>query len=202
MHPSLKTAALFLTVAALATTAEANLALLPGTTAFSNGGDYDTSHTPAKLIDGTRDGRHFENTTYHSAINSTAAAPINFGVTLSEPAALGDIILFNRTDCCGYRIDGSGTAPFTLAVFSGANTVPVFSQEYTFTADVTGPNVSGMTFDVGGVVGDKIQFTQRSANESVNIAEIEVYAVPEPTSAAVLGVTLGALLLSRRRRTA
>lgn len=89
-------------------------------------------------------------------------------VKLDHQYPIGQIKVFNRTDCCSERL-----IPFRLTVYDGAT--PVYSQDVTaFVADITGPNISGMTFNLSGQVGDRVR-VQLLHQDFLSLAEVEVF---------------------------
>ncbi len=177
----------------------------------SNGGVADINgHTgdgiwnysglpPANLNDGERDGV-YSNGLGVDGQGSVAhtlgpAAKQEMGVTISSPTQIGLVDVFNRTDCCGYRIDGTGETPFTLNIYNGPTLV--FTHDYLFTPTISlsvynanSPmpgnidTASGMVIATGGVTGTYVQVVQ-NYNSYMNLAELEAYKTPEPASLAI-----------------
>lgn len=143
-----------------------------------------------------------------SHTDSTDPDPVGDGLFDFWEVALGggdhpidQIIVFNRTDCCADRIN-----PFRITLFNDA--VGVFSQDVaTFTADITGPDIAGMTFDLSGQIGDRVRI-QLLHQEYLQLAEVQVFdqlpqqqPVPEPSTYLMFGTgVLGLLGYGWRRR--
>ncbi len=70
--------------------------------------------------------------TRHTTSDTNAGG--TFGVQLNHLYDITQVNLFDRTDCCGVRIDNSGLTPFTLEILRAGN--PVFTQNYTFTQSI------------------------------------------------------------------
>ena len=149
-------------------------------------------------IDGNRDGNFFHGSVTHTANGDPDPSPGLFewwDVTLSQRYSFEQIIVFNRTDCCTGRIE-----PFRLSVFNGATSV--FSINVpSFVPDITGVDISGMTFTLTGQIGDRVR-VQLTHQDYLSLAEVEAYAtpVPEPSALAFWAVGLIGLVLARSRR--
>ena len=163
---------------------------------------------PSHLNDGDRDGNYGNGSIAHSADNNTSGEFM--GVYFNSPTAINKINIFNRTDCCGFRIDGSGTTPFTVDLFNGGTVganytdgTNVYSQTFTFNPTISltagnGDTASGMSIFLGGHVVNSIRITQNFAAD-MNLAELEAF-VPEPSSLVLAGLGAVALAAGYRRR--
>ncbi len=177
-----------------------------------DGGANYSGLPPANLNDGERDG-YYNNGLGVDGMGNLAhtagsGAGQEMGVTIPTPVAIGSVDLFDRTDCCGYRIDGSGTVPFTLNIYNGATLE--FTQNYLFTPTIFlsgyNPNTNqtetalGMVMFTGGVVGNYVQIVQNN-NDYMNLAQLEAYKTPEPASMAIWGAVIaGGLFVARRKK--
>jgi hypothetical protein len=174
---------------------------------------YAPQNGPTKINDGDRDGNYGgPNSIAHTA---SGGAGNYMGVHFSSSNPLDQVDIFNRTDCCGARIDDGGLVPFTLDIISGGTSANhyldgtiVYTNNYTFnpTISLTGGNgdtASGMVIKLPGTFyGDTVEVIQNNA-DYMNLAEIEVYTSPEPSSlAALAGLGAMGLFVLARRRTA
>jgi alpha-L-fucosidase len=144
--------------------------------------------------DGNRAGNFFvDGSTSHT----------DFGLQWLEvktPAAnlIGKVIVWNRTDCCSERL-----SPFEVQIFNGAamvfTTGPInFNQTIFIPTSTTG--ASGDEINIPGILGDRVR-VQLDRQDYLHLAELEAYAIPEPTSVALLAIGgLGATVFAWRRK--
>ena len=113
-------------------------------------------------------------------------------VQLDQGYTVGAIDIYNRTDCCGGRLNN-----FTVTLYNGDTSV--FTQTYaSFTPSDSGPNWSGMHINVGSVYGDRVR-VQLNGQDYLQLAEVGVSAVPEPEVFTMLLVGLGLLGFMNKR---
>ncbi len=119
-------------------------------------------------VDGNTNGTFGGGSVTHTA----SAAELNtfWRVDLNADRAIDDVILFNRTDCCGTRLSN-----FVVSVLDSGNNV-VSSQAF---AGTVGANQS---FNFGGVIGRTVQVQLNPQNLDagsagvLSIAEVQVFS--------------------------
>ncbi len=177
----------------------ANLALSAngGVASQSSTLDFTIPGTASKAIDGNVSGDYFAGSV--TATNADLGAW--WQVDLAGIGSISDVVVFNRTDCCGDRL-----SPFNLELLLGANIVQSFSSQ-TFAADISGTNVAGMTFEIGGTVADAVRI-QLGGTNWLSLAEVQVNGTqlppmhtPLPAAVWLMGSALAGLgAIARRRR--
>lgn len=153
-------------------TLSTNLAL--GKTAEQSSNYSSTAGLAALAVDGNTNGAWNQNSVTHTTSMSQAW----WQVRLGEDYTIGDIVIWNRTDCCSSRLSN-----FDVFVYNDAGT-----QVYKTTITST-PNPS-VTINTGGVVGSRIRIKLKDANP-LSLAEVQVFSneditpPPPPTGASV-----------------
>jgi hypothetical protein len=184
-----------------------NLLLAPNSYFSNNGAGLNTGDqvglvgdlpTYASMVDGGGSAQ------YRPA-SVTASLVFDLGATYS----LNGLRLWNYAEYWGgSTYNDRGVKDFTLSFSTDGGTT--FSNAQNFTAAIGGgvgglplPNRSaGQAFSFGGISANavKLEITSSQGSEfSSGIAAVRFTAVPEPSSAALLG-GIGTLLLMRRRR--
>jgi hypothetical protein len=159
--------------------------------------------TEDRAVDGITNGNFGANSVTHTA--DTGGGPKYWEVDLGGTFNINEIALWNRSDCCTDRLSN-----FRLSVFNGAT--EVFGADY-FTTTGNAPGLFSTFDDAGGFFarGDRVRVELigglnhgaggQGAQESLSLAEVQVFgvAIPEPsTTLAALGGV--AMLLAYRRR--
>jgi hypothetical protein len=149
-------------------------------------------------IDGDRRGIYFDSQV--AVTDNPDPSPTDDGlfdwwqVELDQDYSIFNILVFNRTDCCGFRL-----APFRVEIFDD-DAVAYTEDVQTFVETITDDSVSGMYFEIPDVTGDRVKITILE-RDFLQLAEVEVNAlvtaVPLPAGIWLLG---SAAVLSIRRR--
>ena len=114
-------------------------------------------------IDGNTDGVFNNGSVTHTNTQNNPS----WQVVFDQPRTLTAANLFNRTDCCGNRLDN-----FRLEVFNGA------AQTFVFNA---GGGIGASTnVPLGGAVGDQVRITLPFNNRVLSLAEVEVFSDLQP----------------------
>lgn len=166
-------------LAAASALAQTNVALTGTATQSSTG--YDG---PAHLaIDGNTDGVHWLGSVSHTQYDAQAW----WQVALAADAAVAQVVVWNRTDCCAERL-----SDYTVSLWNDGALVA--SQFFAGTSPVS----HGFTF--GDLVADTVR-VQLSGTNHLSLAEVQVFAAaPVPEPAAWLTMAGGLALLLQRRK--
>jgi hypothetical protein len=138
----------------------------------------------ARAIDGNTDGNYGSNSVTHTNSDTNAFWEVNLG----KDFGVDEVILFNRTDCCGDRLSN-----FRVSIFNDGN--EVYGENF------LGIAPTQLRFDVPNLVGDRVR-VQLNGTNFLSLAEVQVFGaeIPEPTTG-LLGL-IGVAALARRRRAA
>lgn len=168
---------------ATAASAQTNLALTGVATQSST-----SFNGPAwKANDGNTSGNYV----FDSLSHTDFQAQPWWQVALGADAAIDDVVVWNRTDCCAERL-----SDYTVSLWNDGTMVG--SQFFAGTSPVT------QSFSFGALVADTVR-VQLSGTHYLSLAEVQVYAattpVPEPGTWALMLGGLAALgRVARRRR--
>ena len=113
----------------------------------------------SRAIDGNINGVFDRNSITHTGNDDNAW----WALDLDQEYTIGEIVIYNRTDCCSDRLSN-----FTITVRDEAGNITM--QESITTA----PNPS-VTIDVNGANASSIQIQSNISNEVLSLAEVEVY---------------------------
>ena len=143
-----------------------------GTAGSTNGGDVQniaplgtasqssTSYngSASRAIDGNTDGTYQNASVTHTLAQSRPSWRVDW----SDSYEIDEIKIFNRTDCCTFRLSN-----FTVSVInSSGNTV--------FSRVISGEAPPSMTIDTGGVTGDQVR-VQLNGTNPLSLAEVQVF---------------------------
>ncbi|MBP0905813.1 carbohydrate-binding protein [Mariniflexile gromovii] len=117
------------------------------------------SGVASRAIDGNTSGVWSESSVTHTASDANAWWEVDLGATYS----IGEIKIFNRTDCCKDRLTN-----FTVYVLNSGGGEE-FSQSYT-----SYPNPS-ITLNGNGASGRVVRVQLDNTNNHLSLAEVEVY---------------------------
>merc|ERR1712032_1032909 len=152
--------------------------IVPGSAVTSQSSNYESTHLGDPLlssnaIDG--DINSFSHTQYRGGVDAWWKVEFGFLAKVSK------VTIFNRRDCCQYRMvgaklelldaDGSVVADGVLNIGNGAG-----SQDFTFNTnfDVAAVRISGKDDSLDSTT---VEIAEDST--TVEIAEVEVYGIPK-----------------------
>ncbi|MEO0473685.1 MAG: T9SS type A sorting domain-containing protein, partial [Bacteroidota bacterium] len=156
----------------------------------SQSSNYNSSQGFAdNAVDGNTNGQWGAGSVTHTAAGQSNAW---WEVDLGATYPVGDIVIWNRTDCCSNRLGN-----FTVSL---ENTSGGIIWQQTLTSE---PNPS-LTLDAGGASGRIIRISQNLANTVLSLAEVQVYAsgatppatFPDPAKTYYIDVPIHGLRLA------
>ena len=158
--------------------------------------------TASRAIDGQGIGGAAHPNIWHSGNELNPALTVDLGnlYALGDDAGANpDIVLSNRTDCCGFRM-----TDMRIEVWGNQGTAG--PADLTVNFDPAGATTFGV--ELAPIEGRYVRLTKLNTTDpggddrSINLAEMQIFGdsvpVPEPAALGLLGV--GALALARRRR--
>src|SRR5688572_9906373 len=173
-----------------------NVALGKTATQVSTGFGGEAS----RAVDGNTSGAYGDNSVTHTM--DFGGGPKFWEVDLGGDFEINEIALWNRTDCCSDRLSN-----FRLSVFDGAT--EVYGADH-FTTAGSAKRIFSTFEDTGGFFarGDRVRVELigglnngaggQGARESLSLAEVQVFGIPEPVTA--LTLLGGAAWVAVRRR--
>ncbi|MFS0912256.1 discoidin domain-containing protein [Microbacterium sp. 179-I 3D2 NHS] len=124
----------------------------------------------SRAVDGNTDGAYLSQSTTHTAIGGSDPW---WKVDLGASIAVGDIEIWNRTDCCANRLDG-----LTVEVLDASSNV-VWTK-----TQAAAPSPSSI-FSPSGVQGRYVRVRLTGTDKILSLAEVKVFAA---ANAALSGV--------------
>ncbi|MEL7144799.1 MAG: discoidin domain-containing protein [Bacteroidota bacterium] len=127
-----------------------------------------TAHGGAssRAVDGNTSGNWGNSSITHT----NAGIGESWEVSLADNFPIGEITIYNRTNCCSHRLNN-----ITVSVED-------LNGNISWSQNVTSSSVASLTLDAGGATGQVIRVTQNQ-NTALSLAEVEVYASTNTASA-------------------
>ncbi|GAA4115624.1 hypothetical protein GCM10022393_15850 [Aquimarina addita] len=114
----------------------------------------------SRAIDGDTNGAYFDGSVTHTNTENNAW----WQVELDAQENIGEIIIYNRVDCCEERL-----SDFTVIVTDSSNN-ETYRQAVTTIPDPS------LTIDAGGALGKIVRIQSNLSDSPLSLAEVEVYA--------------------------
>lgn len=154
-----------------------------GTATQSSTGTWGGFAQAELAIDGNTDGNYWNGSVSHTLADTNAWWEVDLGSMFD----IDSIVIWNRTDCCGDRID-----PFSVSILDDFNSLVWSTSFTTFTGNPM--TISPLAGTIGQVV--RVQLNQTNY---LQLAEVQVFSeVPVPAPLALLGLGLVAIGWIRR----
>ena len=170
----------------------ANLALT-GTATQSSTYPWNISLGARNAIDGNTDGNIYNGSVTHTGSQSWWQSIPDQGwwqVDLLGMFELDQIVLWNRTDCCGERLSN-----FNVSVLDNLHNT-VWTNDFFTNGGY--PN-SSFTIDLPDNTWGEIVKVRLNRVDYLSLAEVQVFAAPEPGTMLLLGSGLIGLVGVRRK---
>jgi hypothetical protein len=169
-----------------------NLALT-GTATQSSTYPWNISLGARNAIDGNTDGNIYNGSVTHTGSQSWWQSIPDQGwwqVDLLDMFELDQIVLWNRTDCCGERLSN-----FNVSVLDNLHNT-VWTNDFFTNGGY--PN-SSFTIDLPDNTWGEIVKVRLNRVDYLSLAEVQVFAAPEPGTMLLLGSGLIGLVGVRRK---
>ncbi|HEX6897484.1 MAG TPA: discoidin domain-containing protein, partial [Bryobacteraceae bacterium] len=127
------------------------------------------ANAAGKAIDGNTDGNYGDGSLTHTSLNANAWWQVDLG----SSAAVSSIVVWNRTDCCAYRLSDYWVFVSDTPFQPGDTPATLQNRAGTWTShQVVQPNPS--TTIVAGAQGRYVR-VQLSGTDYLSLAEVQVY---------------------------
>ena len=172
-----------------------NLALGKTASQSSTLGGFGAITAASSAIDGNTDGNFYDGSVSHTSLDSNAWWQVDLGA----PASIGSIAIWNRTDCCGDRLNDYWVFVSNTPFLPTDTPATLQNRAGTLSShQISYPNPSS-TIAVNGQ-GRYVR-VQLSGSNYLSLAEVQVFgsgsAPPPPTTYQISGqVTLSGAALS------
>jgi hypothetical protein len=184
----MKIAITVLFMLSLITVAQANPINLALTGTATQSSTYASYHAASNAIDGNTNGNYYGG----GSFTHTAAQDLGWWkVDLGDMFELDQIVLWNRTDAgLGYRLSN-----FNVSVLDKSN-ITVWTNNFFTSGGYPNPS---LTIDLPDNTIGQIIKVSLNAPEYLSLAEVQVFAAPEPGTMLLLGLGLVGLAGVRRK---
>lgn len=163
-----------------------------GTATQSSTGTWGGYAQAELAIDGDVNGDYWDGSVSHTLSNLNAWWQVDLG-SMQE---LNSIVLWNRTDCCDYRLTN-----FNVSVLNGSNQL-IWNQDFYTSGGTFNPSLSIALS--ANTVGQIVK-VQLNGTNYLQLAEVQVFSeasgsIPEPSTLILLCLGFAGINLSRKNK--
>ncbi len=131
--------------------------------------DYATTG-PQAAIDGNTDGNFFHGSVTHTNADANAWWQVDLGTS----AAINSVVLWNRTDCCGTRLNDYWVFVSNTPFLVSDTPATLQFRANTFVSHQTAAPNPSASINVGGASGRYVRIQLSGAN-NLSLAEVQVF---------------------------